>query len=182
MINHTIIQYPIHKKLQHLLTVLLIVFTLVWLFAGCSAEEQSPKPPAQEKAVRETSDQEPNVQITPEKPDQTEEIQKNIRAAIEQMTQSKKLKIGDGWIAAIAILPEFYERRHFKPAWIASDKIDNLMRSIDDIEMDGFIPEDYHRRQLRELFKEIEIQSPPAPQLLADRDLLLTDALVLLGY
>jgi murein L,D-transpeptidase YcbB/YkuD len=182
MINHTIIHYFIHKKLQHLLTVLLIVFALVWLFASCSTEEQPAKPPAPDKTVRETSDQEPTVQITLEKPDQTEEIQKNIRAAIEQMTESKKLKIGDGWIAAIAILPEFYERRHFKPAWTAKDKIDDLMRAIDDIEMDGFIPEDYHRRQLRELFKEIEIQSPPAPQLLADRDLLLTDALVLLGY
>ncbi len=90
MINHTIIHYFIHKKLQHLLTVLLIVFALVWLFASCSTEEQPPKPPAQEKAVRETSDQEPTVQITPEKPDQTEEIQKNIRAAIEQMTRVEK--------------------------------------------------------------------------------------------
>jgi len=75
--------------------LLFILFALVWLVAGCSAEEQPPKPPAQEEVVRETSDQEPTVQIEPEKPDQTEEIQKNIRAAIGQMTQSKKLKIGN---------------------------------------------------------------------------------------
>ena len=182
MINYTITQYFIYKKLRHLLSLLLILSALVWLVASCSAEEQPPQPPAQEEVVQETSAQEPTVQIELAKPDQTEEIQKSIRAAIEQMTQSKKLKIGDVWIAAIALLPEFYERRHFKPAWTATDKIDDLMRAIDDIEMDGLIPDDYHRRQLRDLSEKIEVQSPPAPQLLADRDLLLTDALVLLGY
>jgi len=182
MINCTTTHHFIYKKFRHLLTLLFIFSALVWLVASCSTEEQPPESPAPEEVVRETSDQEPTVQVEPEKSDQSEEIQKNIKAAIEQMTQSKKLKIGDDWIAAIAILPEFYERRHFKPAWIASDKIDNLMRSIDDIEMDGLNPDDYHRRQLRDLSEEIKVQSPPEPQLLAYRDLLLTDALVLLGY
>ena len=182
MIKFTITQYFIHQKLRHLRSLLLILSALVWLVASCSAEKQPPQPPAQEEMVREASAQEPTVQIELAKPEQAEEIQKNIRAAIEQMTQSKKLKIGDVWIAAIAILPEFYERRHFKPAWTATDKIHDLMRAIDDIEMDGLIPDDYHRRQLRYLSEEIEVQSPPDPQLLADRDLLLTDALVLLGY
>ena len=182
MTNHTIPHYFIHKKLRHLLALLLIFSAFGWLFASCSTEEPPPEPPVQEEAVRETSDQAPTVQVELEKPDQTEEIQKNIRAAIEQMTQSKKLKIGDVWIAATAILPEFYERRHFKPAWTTTDKINDLMRAIDDIETDGLNPDDYHRRQLRHLSEEIEAQSPPEPQLLADRDLLLTDALVLLGY
>jgi len=182
MINHTTTYYFIHKKLRHLLTLSLILSALVWLFASCSTEEQPPESPAHDEAVRETSDQETTVQIEPKKPDQTEEIQKNIKAAIEQMTQSKKLKIGDDWIAAIAILPEFYERRRFKPAWTATDKIGDLIRAIDDIEMDGLVPDDYHRRQLRDLSEEIKVQSPPEPQLLAYRDLLLTDALVLLGY
>ena len=182
MINCTTTHHFIYKKFRHLPTLSLIFSALVGLVASCSTEEHPLEQPAPDEAVRETSDQEPTVQIEPEKSDQSEEIQKNIKAAIEQMTQSKKLKIGDDWIAAIAILPDFYERRHFKPAWIASDKIDNLMRSIDDIEMDGLNPDDYHRRQLRDLSEEIKVQSPPEPQLLAYRDLLLTDALVLLGY
>ena len=182
MINHTIDHYFIRKTLRHLLTLVLILSALVWLFASCSTEEQPPEPPVQKEAARETSDQAPTVKVELEKPDQTEEIQKNIRAAIEQMSQSKTLKIGDAWIAAITILPEFYERHLFKPAWTASDKIDNLMRAIDDIETDGLKPDDYHRKQLRHLSEEIKAQSPPEPQLLAYRDLLLTDALVLLGY
>jgi len=182
MINHTTTHFFIHKKFRHLLTLLLIFCALVWLSASCSTEEPPPETPAQEEVVPKTSDSEPTVQVEPEKPDQTEEIQKNIRAAIEQMTQSKKLKIGDAWIAATAILPEFYERRHFKPAWTTTDKINDLMRAIDEIELDGLIPDDYHRRQLRHLSEEIEAQFPPEPQLLASRDLLLTDALVQLGY
>jgi len=182
MINHTITHYFIHKKLQHPFTLLLIFSILVWLLVSCSKEEQPPEPAVKEEAVRETSDQEQTVQIEHKKPDQTEEIQKNIRAAIKQMTQEEKLKIGDVWIAAIAILPEFYERRQFKPAWTSVDKIYDLMSAIDDIKMDGLIPDDYHRRQLREMSQKIELQSPPEPQLLAYRDLLLTDALVLMGY
>ncbi|MEE4265087.1 MAG: peptidoglycan-binding protein, partial [Desulfobacteraceae bacterium] len=182
MRNHTITHYFIHKKLQHPLTLLLILSILVWLLATCSTEEQPAEPAVKEEAVRETINKEQTVQIEPKKPDQTEEIQKNIRAAIEQMTQAGKLKIGDVWIAAISILSEFYERRQFKLAWSADDKIDDLMRAIDDIEMDGLIPDDYHRRQLQEISQQIELQSPPEPQLLAYRDLLLTDALVLLGY
>ena len=182
MINHTTTHFFIHKKFRHLLTLLLILSALVWLFASCSTEEPPPETPAQEEEVPKTSDPEPTVQVEPEKPDQTEEIQKNIRAAIDQMIQAKKLKIGDAWIAATAILPEFYERRHFKPAWTTTDKINDLMRAIDEIELDGLIPDDYHRRQLRRLSEEIEAQSPPEPQLLASRDLLLTDALVQLGY
>ena len=151
MINHTITHYFIHKKLQHPFTLLLIFSILVWLLVSCSKEEQPPEPAVKEEAVRETSDQEQTVQIEHKKPDQTEEIQKNIRVAIEQMTQEEKLKIGDVWIAAIAILPEFYERRQFRPAWTAVDKIDDLMSAINDIEMDGLIPDDYHRRQLREM-------------------------------
>ena len=182
MINHTTTHFFIHKNLRHFLTLLLILCALVWLFASCSTEEPPPEKLAQEEVVPKTSDPEPTVQVEPEKPDQTEEIQKNIRAAIEQMIQAKKLKIGDAWIAATAILPEFYERRHFKPAWTTTDKINDLMRAIDEIELDGLIPDDYHRRQLRHLSEEIEAQSPPEPQLLAYRDLLLTDALVQLGY
>ena len=182
MINHTTTHFFIHKKLRHLLTLLLILSALVWLFASCSTEEPPPETPAQEEEVPKTSDPEPTVQVEPEKPDQTEEIQKNIRAAIEQMIQAKKLKIGNAWIAATAILPEFYERRHFKPAWTTTDKINDLMRAIDEIEMDGLIPDDYHRGQLRHLYEEIEAQSPPEAQLLASIDLLLTDALVQLGY
>jgi murein L,D-transpeptidase YcbB/YkuD len=152
------------------------------LLATCSTEEQPAVQTVKEEAVRETINQEQTVQIEPKKPDQTEEIQKNIRAAIEQMTQAGKLKIGDVWIAAIPILSEFYERRQFKPAWTATDKIDDLMSAINDIEMDGLIPDDYHIRQILKMSQKIELQSPPEPQLLAYIDLLLTDALVLMGY
>jgi murein L,D-transpeptidase YcbB/YkuD len=182
MINHTIFDHFVHMKLRRLPTLILILSAFVWLFASCSTEEQPLIPPAHEEAVRETSDQVPSVRIEPQKPNKTKEIQKIIRAAIERMTQSEKLKIGDTWIAAIAILPEFYEKRQFKPAWTASEKIDDFMRTIDDIEMDGLIPADYHRRQIRNLSEKIKVQSSPEPQLLAHRDLLLSDALVLLGY
>ena len=75
MINHTIFDHFVHKKFRHLPFFILILSALVWLIASCSAEEQPSEPPAHEEAVRETSDQAPTVQIEPEKPNQTKEIQ-----------------------------------------------------------------------------------------------------------
>ena len=72
MINHTINHYFIHKKLQHPLTLLLILSILVWLLATCSTEKKTAEPTVKKEAVRETSDQDPNVQIEHKKPDQTE--------------------------------------------------------------------------------------------------------------
>jgi len=150
---------------------LLSVAAIGLLIMSCSSEEEPTR-----QAGGQSSDQKQNF------PDQTKEVQQHIKAAVDQINRSKELKIGNTWLAEVSIIPVFYERRQFLPAWTHPAKIKDLIQAIDNIREDGLLPDDYHRSPLQTLSEQISAQSPPDPQLLAMQDLLLTDALVLLGY
>ena len=156
---------------------LLTVAAFSLIFMSCSSEEE----PSQQ-AGGQSSGQKQADQIKPQIPDQTEAVQSHIKTAIDQSSQSKQLKISDTWLAGASVLPGFYEPRQFRPAWTNPAKVKDLMQSIDKVSADGLLPDDYHRRQLQALSKQIHAQSPPDPELLAHRDLLMTDALILLAY
>ena len=156
---------------------LLTVAAIGLIIIGCSSEEERSR-----QAGGESSGQKQADQIKPEIPDQTEVVQSRIKAAMDQIRNSKELKIGDTWLAQVSILPEFYQSRQFRPAWTKPANIKDLMQSIDKVGEDGLVPDDYHRRQLQTLSEQIRTQAPPDPQLLASQDLLLTDALILMGY
>ena len=181
--NHIKMKFPIsHRKSMakackkySLWLLTAAAFSLV--FMSCSSEEE----PSQQ-AGGQSSGQKQADQIKPEIPDQTEAVQSHIKAAIDQISQSKQLKISDTWLAGASTLPGFYEPRQFRPAWTNPAKVKDLMQSIDKVSEDGLLPDDYHRRQLQALSEQIHAQSPPDPQLLAQRDLLMTDALILLAY
>jgi murein L,D-transpeptidase YcbB/YkuD len=111
--------------------------------------------------------------------DRTQEI---IRERIEQHRLVKSLKIGDASVASSIVLPDFYERRGFKPAWVKHTSIEDLFRAIRESEADGLDPRDYHLVALERLRRSIEASPMPVPAMLADFDILLTDALVRLSY
>jgi murein L,D-transpeptidase YcbB/YkuD len=105
-----------------------------------------------------------------------------IRDKIEQLRRVKTLKIGEASVASIIVVPDFYERGQFRPAWVKRSAIDDLLRAIRESEGDGLDPRDYHLVTLEQLRREVDASPTPAPTLRADFDILLTDALVRLGY
>ena len=105
-----------------------------------------------------------------------------IRTQVEQITRLGQLSIGDAAIASVSVLPEMYERCDFCLLWKNSDQIATLMQEIANIGDDGLDPEDYHFTPLRDLHARIKAAESPAPEVLADFDLLLTDSLIRLGY
>jgi L,D-transpeptidase YcbB len=90
---------------------------------------------------------------------------------------------------AAEALAKFYMMRHFEPAWTTQGKptAQTLMflNALNMAEQDGLRPEIYHLGTIREMLealKEIEtISSEPDIFLLADLDLLLTDAFLTYG-
>ena len=157
------------------LTYWLILAALVILMVGCSSEEE----PARQDEVQ-TSNQKKDG--APEVVYQTEEVTQHIKAAVDQIVSSKELKIGNTWLAEVSVIPGFYERRQYRPVWTGDAGIKDLMQAIENVKKDGLLPEDYHRRQIQSLSEQIDAQAPPDARLLARRDLLLTDAVILLGY
>ena len=86
-----------------------------------------------------------------------------------------------------SILSNFYEKRDFNPLWTLDNGLtsqaDQLIRAIEEAELDGLISEDYHLYQLKSLvldFKQTLLQKQSFdPEKQADLDLLLTDAFLL---
>jgi len=104
--------------------------------------------------------------------------QEFIRQSIEHLRQFDELHFGDESIAATRLVSQLYERRNFQPAWNDEKTVDDLLRSIEASESDGLTPEDYHQAVL------LRSRGMPDsdPKLVADMDLLLTDALIRLAY
>lgn len=109
-------------------------------------------------------------------------IRDALRSRIEALRETGRLDVRGTRIASVIVLPDFYERRGFSRAWGEPRKIAQLVRAIADAEGDGLDPRDYHQALLERLRVEVAASVQPDVALLADYDVLLTDALVRLGY
>ena len=86
-----------------------------------------------------------------------------------------------------SILSNFYEKRDFKPLWTLDNGLtpqaDQLIRAIEEAELDGLSSEDYHLSRIKFLIEEFKHAQPQRQSFdsekQADLDLLLTDAFLL---
>jgi len=101
-----------------------------------------------------------------------------IAAAVETTHSGGKVVIDGDTLASIVVLPEFYERRSFRPAWTSPAVTGELVRAIRDSAGDGLDPADYHLAAIERL----RAKTPAPPETQGQFDLLLTDAAVRLAY
>lgn len=86
-----------------------------------------------------------------------------------------------------SVLSTFYEKRDYNPLWTTDNGLtpqaDQLIRAIEEAELDGLISEDYHLFGIKSLivdFKQALLQRQSFdPQKQADLDILFTDAFLL---
>jgi hypothetical protein len=71
-----------------------------------------------------------------------------IAAAVEATHSGGKIVIDGEALASVVVLPAFYERRGFRPAWINPAVTDELVRAIRESSGDGLDPADYHLGKL----------------------------------
>jgi murein L,D-transpeptidase YcbB/YkuD len=103
-----------------------------------------------------------------------------LRGSIEQIHSGSEVRIGDASIAAVRVLPEFYERRNFRLAWTDPRDIEELLQRLDTVHTEGLDARDYHTAEIRRL--RTDAGSTADPTLAVGLDLLLTDSLIRLGY
>lgn len=85
------------------------------------------------------------------------------------------------------ILSNFYEKRNYNPVWSHDNELTSqasqLIRTVENAELDGLISEDYHLDQLKSLntdFQKATVQKQPVDlEKQADMDILLMDAFLL---
>jgi murein L,D-transpeptidase YcbB/YkuD len=118
--------------------------------------------------------------------DQVDEL---VRTRIEMAGVPPKIEVTDELIYSSMVLPLFYERRAYRPAWSGDSgplsQIDDLVTAIGHADREGLRPADYHLDRLQttlgEIRKNQQKNLPFNPHRLADLDLLATDAFLILG-
>ena len=104
-----------------------------------------------------------------------------IAAELDALMAPEVHSIQGTHIAFRELLQDFYARRAFRPAWGDAQNSAELRRAIADSAADGLNPTDYFLPLLEDLARQG--QGPAAtPTLLAQQDILHTEALLRLGY
>jgi murein L,D-transpeptidase YcbB/YkuD len=101
-----------------------------------------------------------------------------IQALLERDDPAQPLGVDGAEIASTLVLPEFYGRRRFEPAWTDPRDHDALLAAIQASWGHGLDPEDYHAAILTELRARAARDAHGA----AAFDLLLSDAALRLAY
>jgi murein L,D-transpeptidase YcbB/YkuD len=96
-------------------------------------------------------------------------VAEQLRTSIEELLFTGELQIDGATIAAPSLLPEFYTRRDFAPAWTPATAA-AWLAWITTIDAEGLSPDDYYIRSL--------LRGEPFGRGAADRDILLTASLL----
>jgi murein L,D-transpeptidase YcbB/YkuD len=111
---------------------------------------------------------------------ESDPVREAIRDRVEHLHSAEPLVVGGGHIVSTVILPEIYDHRHFRPAWMDTAKVHQLLDAVRTMDGDGLVPADYHLAELERLLGR------PAPSItpfdIADFDLLATDSFILVLY
>ena len=112
----------------------------------------------------------------------SQEVQEVIRARAEYVQEFRDTYLQDETISGVVVLPIFYEKRNFMPAWTERDKIDQLFDLIESMILEGLNPQDYHQEELIRLRDKLKNTANPSADLIADYDIRLSDALLRIFY
>jgi len=100
----------------------------------------------------------------------------SIQYLSEQLLLGSEVRIEDAALAASNIIPEFYSRREFTPAWADDDQIDEFVGLIGKAHEEGLNPGDYLHAELSVLSHDHR-QNPDDTDLQGRLDVLLTESL-----
>jgi len=102
-----------------------------------------------------------------------------IRERVEQIRAGAVVAVAGQTISSALVLPAFYERRDYAPAWTNPQAVRQLIDTLQQVDSDGLVSDDYHLPTILALQAK-ELRQAPATA--AGFDMLMTDALIRLGY
>lgn len=107
-----------------------------------------------------------------------------LRERLEIAGLPAELAVSGERMMATKALPEFYLERFFAPAWVQGfapgKEALELLKVLKQVRRDGLHPDHYHVQALQDLWQEIA-GGKAGPEQLADLELLLTDAFLVLA-
>jgi len=167
----------------------LLLFSMLCIPSGGNAEggAQFLSPPAVQSATQQSvaADRESGAMATgngiifPVAMAGGDEAQQLLQQRLEQLYFEIEDSVGTEPIYTAGYLLDLYRKNQFYPLWTSPDNIAQLLSAIVACAEEGLIPDDYHLKVLTRYGNELKEKSSPGA--LAEYDLLLSDALVLLG-
>lgn len=104
-----------------------------------------------------------------------------IQQRLEQLYFEEQDKVGQEPIYAASYLLDLYRKNQFQLLWTSQDNISQLLAAIITSAEEGLIPDDYHLKAITRQGNELKEASASSIAKMVEYDLLLSDALVLLG-
>jgi len=104
-----------------------------------------------------------------------------IQNLSEQLLLGSEVRLADATLASSDIIPEFYSRREFTPAWTNHNQVDEYLQLIGKAYEEGLDPDDYLYTMLSGLVDDYR-QDPEDMEKQARLDVLLTESLGRYGY
>jgi len=104
-----------------------------------------------------------------------------IQQRLEQLYFEEQDKVGQEPIYAVSYLLDLYRKNQFQLLWTSQDNISQLLAAIITSAEEGLIPDDYHLKAITRQGNELKEASASSVAKMVEYDLLLSDALVLLG-
>jgi L,D-transpeptidase YcbB len=115
---------------------------------------------------------------------QDTDVEVLLRGRVEMIRAGLDARAGDDRLLARQALPDFYELRAFRPSWVEHAEsrrlLDALERAVQRAADHGLNPEDYHQAEIAALRARVA-DGDEAPAVLADLELLASDAFLVLG-
>ncbi len=111
----------------------------------------------------------------------TDDVSDFILKRCQYLERFRNVPVCSTCVSSQTTIPDFYRDRDYMPAWDDEKKISELFSAIDSSYDHGLNPGDYHLDVLKRLKKRIE-KGERSPEILADYDVLLTDALLRLSF
>ncbi len=106
-------------------------------------------------------------------------VQEIIRSKVQLCKEEPIRALGTA-LAYSKVLAGFYDNRGYAPAWSEPKNVEEMVQAIRGAAADGLVPEDYHLLAIETLRPQGQGQA--SPELAADLDLFLSDALLRLSH
>ena len=119
----------------------------------------------------------------------SEHTRNNLKRVIHSFQDQPECTLGGEAVLAPHMLENFYGRRNFQPAWSNDNGItplaEILIEKIEHSSVEGLVPEHYHFERIMALYNLMqaisEVTVKSKAESLAEMDILLTDAFLMLG-
>ncbi len=109
------------------------------------------------------------------------EISAYIQKHVALLQTGQDYFIGKERVISVLLLQNMYQRNNFQPLWKSKKSVQQLLDAVQQSELEGLTPTDYHSKILLRLQQQQSV-GMRYPTLHADFDLLLSDAFIRLAY